>query len=403
MRIAPARAGRREAGSGDFFFMRQRPEVLVIGGGPAGAAAATALAEAGRRVVIIERTAGSHDKVCGEFISEETTRYLHALGIEPRALGAEPIEAVRLSAGGPAAATMLPFTALSLSRRTLDEAMLQGAAARGAELLRGVRVRALQRQQGGWQARLEDGALIAGDTVFLATGKHDLKGWRRPPGRQPDLVAFKMHWRLAPVEAAALARHVELVFFEGGYGGLEPIEGGRVNLCLLVRKQRLAELGRSWPQVIAAIRAASPLLDARLGGATPCWRRPLALASIPYGYVAPAAVDGPYRLGDQAAVIPSFSGDGMAIALHSARLAARCYLGGGHVADYQRRLARDLGQGMRLASLLSRALVRRPYQRILEAAARMQPRLMARVASATRVPDVALRRAGLEYSPRPDE
>jgi flavin-dependent dehydrogenase len=155
--------------------------------------------------------------------------------------------------------------------------------------------------------------------------------------------------------------------------------------------------------LIAAIRIASPILDARLGGATPCWRRPLALASIPYGYVVPTAVDGPYRLGDQAAVIPSFSGDGMAIALHSARLATRCHLGGGHVADYQRRLARDLGHGMRLASLLSHALVRRPYQRIVEVAARMQPSLMARVASATRVPDAALRRAGLERSPRPDE
>jgi flavin-dependent dehydrogenase len=264
-------------------------------------------------------------------------------------------------------------------------------------------VRALTRDGGGWQARLADGAIIASDAVFLATGKHDLKGWRRPPGRQPDLVAFKMHWRLAPREAAALARHVELVLFEGGYAGLEPIEGGRANLCLLVRQRRFAELGRSWPRLIAAIRAASPLLDARLGGATPCWRRPLALASIPYGYVLPSAVEGLYPLGDQAAVIPSFSGDGMAIALHSAHLAARCHLGGGHAADYQRRLARDLGQRMRLASLLSHALVRRPYQRILAAAARMQPCLMARVASATRVPDVALRRAGLEYSPRPDE
>jgi flavin-dependent dehydrogenase len=113
--------------------MKQRAEVLVIGGGPAGAAAATALAEAGRRVVLIERTPGPHDKVCGEFISEEAARYLHALGIEPGALGAEPIEAVRLSAGGPVVATALPFTALSLSRRALDEAMLQGAAARGAE------------------------------------------------------------------------------------------------------------------------------------------------------------------------------------------------------------------------------------------------------------------------------
>ncbi len=378
--------------------MKAAAEALVIGGGPAGAAAAAALAEAGRRVVLIERTPGPHDKVCGEFISQETALYLHALGIDAASLGAEPIEAVRLCAGGTVATAVLPFPALSLSRRVLDEALLQRAAARGAELRRGVRVRALKREHGSWQARLDDGESVASDAVFLATGKHDLRGWSRPPGPQPDLVAFKLHWRLSPGEAASLARHVEITLFAGGYAGLEPIEGGRANLCLLVRRRRLVELGRSWPRLIAAIRAASPILDRRLEGAIPCWQRPLALASIPYGYILPAG-EGPFRLGDQAAVIPSFAGDGMAIALHSARLAACCHLGGGDVADYRRRLAQDIGAAVRLATLLSHSLVRRHGQRILTSVARMQPRLMARVAGATRVPETALRRAGLEYPP----
>lgn len=377
-------------------------EVLVIGGGPAGAAAAAHLAEAGKQVVVIERTPGPHDKVCGEFISHETALYLAALGIDLMALGAEPIEAVRLCAGEAIAATPLPFAAHSLSRRVLDEAVLQCAMARGAVVRRGIRVQELKQDLkqagGGWQARLDDGERITSEAVFLATGKHDLRGWQRPPGPQPDLVAFKMHWRLAPGEAVALARHVEISLFPGGYAGLEPIEGGSANLCLLVRGRRLAELERSWPRLIAAIRAASPLLDRRLTGATPCLPRPLALASIPYGYLL-ATSEGMFRLGDQAAVIPSFAGDGMAIALHSACLAARCHLGGHGTAEYRRRLVRDIALGVRLADLLSRSLVRRNGQRILASAARMQPRLMALIARATRVPQAALRRAGLDPLP----
>ena len=47
-----------------------RPGALVIGGGPAGSAVATLMARAGGRVVLIEREAGPHDKVCGpEFMT----------------------------------------------------------------------------------------------------------------------------------------------------------------------------------------------------------------------------------------------------------------------------------------------------------------------------------------------
>ena len=378
--------------------MGMTTQTLVIGGGPAGAAAAAQLAEGGKQALVIERTPGPHDKVCGEFISHETALYLTALGIDVTALGAEPIAAVRLCMGEAVAEAALPFPAYSLSRRVLDEAVLRCAVARGAEVRRGVRVQELKQDLkqagGGWQARLDDGERITSEAVFLATGKHDLRGWRRPPGPQPDLVAFKMHWRVTPGEAAALAGHVEISLFCGGYAGLEPIEGGRANLCLLVRRRRLAELDRSWPRLIAAIRNASPLLNRRLTDATPLMPRPLAQASIPYGYILRAG-EGLFRLGDQAAVIPSFAGDGMAIAMHSARLATCCYLSGGDADDYQRQLVRDIGQGVRLATLLSQSLVRRHGQRILTSAARIQPQLMALVARATRVPQAALRRAGL--------
>ena len=60
------------------------------------------------------------------------------------------------------------------------------------------------------------------------------------------------------------------------------------------------------------------------------WPRPASIARVPYGYFCAdhAAADGLYRVGDQAAVIPSFTGEGVAIALRSARLAAAAVLAG---------------------------------------------------------------------------
>lgn len=373
---------------------------VVIGGGPAGAALATRLALAGLEVVLVEREPGPVDKVCGEFLSCEAGLYLASLGLDLPALGAVPLDAVRLCERGRVTAVALPFAASSLSRRVLDEALLARAASAGAMIRRGAKVKELARARAGWAARLEDGTLIHAGAAFLATGKHDLRGHKRPRGLQDDLVAFKLHWRLAPRQAAELERHVELVLFKGGYAGLQPVEGGRANLCLLVRRRRLLALGQRWDSLLAAMRAESPHLDARLAGAEACWARPLALSAIPYGHVRRRS-DGIWRLGDQAAVIPSFSGDGMSIALHSAELAAATYLEGGDAGVYQQRLSRDVTGQVLLATVLSHGLVRRPAQAALGAAARLWPHLMSTVAFHTRVSDAALSRTMLRSSPWP--
>ena len=377
--------------------------VLVIGGGPAGAASAILLAQSGQTVTLLERERGAHDKVCGEFISHEAAAYLAALGVDLAGLGAVPIRHARLAGPRGESRIALPFSAVSLSRRRLDEALLLRAEEAGVDVRRGARARRMARDGQGWRIGVDDGALHATD-VFLAVGKHDLKGWKRPPGLQGDLVGFKIHLRLHPAQAAALDRHVELMLFPGGYAGLEPIEDGMANLCLLARRASLPE-GDVWPALVANISAACPLLGRRLAGAQPLWPKPLAIAAIPYGHVQTSA-QGVWRVGDQAAVIPSFAGDGMAIALHSAHVAAAAFLAGATPEAYQRRLARDLKVQVLGATLLSQALVRPWGQAALTALARLQPRLMTAAAARTRISTKALERAlpratGLPAQARP--
>lgn len=366
-------------------------DALIVGGGPAGSAAAILLARAGKSVVLAERETGPHHKVCGEFVSHEAADYLAALGVDLRALGAVPVRAVRLAARGEPAQAPLPFPAFSLSRRRLDEALLDLAGAAGVRVLRGLKVRGLDRSLRGWSADLDSGSPLAAKAGFLATGKHDLRGHKRPAGLQDDLVAFKMHWRLAPAAMAALGDRVELYLFPGGYAGLEPIEDGVANLALLVRKGALPP-APAWPALLEAMRAACPLLDRRLDGAEALWPKPLAITAIPYGHVRRTS-DGLWRLGDQAAVIPSFAGDGLAIALHSAHAAAGAYLAGADADAFQRRLARDLKAQVMGATLLSQALVRPWAQGAIAMAAQLQPRFLTAAATRTRIAEKALLRA----------
>lgn len=376
---------------------------VVVGGGLAGAAVATRLARAGREVVLLEREPAPVDKVCGEFLSREAALYLASLGLDLRALGAVAIDAVRLCERDHVTAVPLPFAAVSLSRRILDEALLERARSAGATVTRGAKVTGLVRASGRWALSLAGGSRVEADVVFLATGKHDLRGHHRPDGLQNDLVAFKLHWRLAPRQASELERHVDLILFDGGYAGLQPVEGGRANLCLLVSRRRLRTAGQGWDNLLAALRAESPHLRTRLAGAEACWARPLALSAIPYGHVQRHA-DGQdlWRLGDQAAVIPSFSGDGMSIALHSAELAASMYLEGSPADSYQRRLSRDVRGQVVLSTVLSHGLVRRAGQVALGAAVRLWPGLISSVAFHTRVSDDALCRTALAGHVTPD-
>jgi flavin-dependent dehydrogenase len=360
-------------------------EVLVIGGGVAGCAASIALSRKGRSVTLIEREPTPCHKVCGEFLSGEALEDLHALGIDVASLGAVPINYVRLAAARCAAEAPLPFHAASLTRKALDTALIAEAIAAGVRVERGRSVQALVRTSSDvWQATLDDGATREARTVFLATGKHDLRGHTRPKDPQ-RWVAFKMYFRLARAQAAELARASELMLFPGGYGGIQPVEGGIANLCWVVQQRHLARVGNRWENFLAKMQQDCPHLAMRLAGAEPLLAKPIAITHIPYGYIRRTTDDGLYCIGDQAAVIPSFTGDGISIALHTARCAAAAYLAAEPAPAFQAKLRSALLAQMRLAEFAADGLNNALARAVLPFCLRVWPGVMRVTARLTRV------------------
>jgi flavin-dependent dehydrogenase len=346
------------------------------------------LAASGRRVTLLEKERSVHHKVCGEFLSREAIDYLLQVGIDPLHLGAAAIRFVRLSSKRKVVEAALPFPALSLSRLVLDEAMLTRAAEVGCDVRRGVLVEKLTAQGDKWFAEVHQGEALWAHTVFLANGKHDLRGWSRVHGKQGDLIGFKLHWRLAPSQTQELRDFIELFLFSGGYGGLSLVEEDVANLCLVVRRAEWRRVG-GWTELLAAILGENQLLRRRLQGAKALWERPLAISPIPYGYL-DGRPSGLWCVGDQAAVIPSFTGDGMSIALHSAALAAKMYLAGEGTDLYYRTLRSQLSSSMRLATWLSRVMVTGPGRTMAPFGLSIFPEAMRWIAASTRVPEQAL-------------
>ncbi|WP_273210267.1 NAD(P)/FAD-dependent oxidoreductase [Marinobacter subterrani] len=372
-------------------------EVVVVGGGLAGAGAACVLAKAGREVMLVEREASATHKICGEFLSAETQGYLRRLGLDLDALGGHVISHLRLVRQKTIVETALPFNALGLSRYRLDEALLNHASRSGALLWRGQRASVSDIRGPVIDVDVQSAGTIRTNTLFLATGKHDLRELRRHPETPPeDLVGFKMHFDVDSAQRDALANHIELVLFAHGYAGLQRVEDGRVNLCLLAEGSWLKDCGGTWEGLLGELLRTCPHLQRRLSNAVPLLSQPLTIYRVPYGFVynPPAnSADNIYRLGDQVGVIPSFSGDGMGIALHSGVVAATHYLAGSGADNYHRQIRHDIASQVWRAGLLYRASRWATGQRLLMGWAGLTPRSLSLAASLTRVPASAVARA----------
>lgn len=300
----------------------ERCDVAIVGGGPAGSALAALLAKAGRRPVLLERDRFPRRKVCGEFLSMESQGLLDSLGCldAVRALGPAAIDRARFySPSGRVAEFSLGLGALGLSRQAFDETLFRHAQSSGALGFEGANVMKISAEDG--ETRLEidqhlQRVSLKAKVIIDARGRPPV-----PAGTGPLFIGFKRHHRFKPGKAAesVLRGAVEIHLFPGGYCGINAVEGGAVNVCLLVKDRWLASRkAPNWEAVAHAMAEESPSLQRRFEALTPDGP-PSAVARVCLR--APPPHPG-LRIGDAAGMIAPLCGDGQAMALESALLMA---------------------------------------------------------------------------------
>ncbi len=354
------------------------PHPLIIGAGPAGCAAAIALRQHGEGCTLLDHHQVVGDPLCGGFLSWRTVAQLTDLGIDLAKLGAHPISKLRLLANGRVAEVALPQRAFGLSRHALDTEMRRVAVAVGARMIFDS-VRRLD--VGCAKGARED---YAAPALFLAAGKHDLpKGGRARNAKDPT-TGLRIRLPSSPQRDELLGGAIELHLFEGCYVGIVLQEGRSANVCLAVRKSALKRAGGSPKELFRHLADKSPALSARLGDNWESAKMD-AIGSVPYGYIARGTTEEIYRLGDQAAVIPSLAGEGNSIAIASGVAAAQAYLKGEDGQAFQRQFAKRAQRPVRLATALWHAAENPLGAKAALALARFAPGLIANFADWARI------------------
>ena len=325
--------------------------ISIVGGGLAGGIAALTLAKGGRNVTLFEKELAPKAKVCGEFLSAESIELLrnfpelfkHIASLDPA-----NIRNAIFSVGRRQATFPLPKECWGIERQDLDGLILNHAIAAGAQV--------------NWDCKVQSlDDLRAQGPVILATGKHNFPGLGRVTSNDASLVriGLKQHFVVENALPEDLAHQIHLFFFHGGYGGFVSINANRVSLAIAIEKKAFQHLGSTLSGVLSHVRQSDPLVEQWLSSLKPLGES-MAIGQVPYGYRRVHAI-GPeiYSVGDQAAVIPSFSGDGMSIALASGYASAQAILNGVNAETFQNTLAHELAPNVKIAHLFS-SLVERP-------------------------------------------
>jgi geranylgeranyl reductase family protein len=346
-------------------------DVVVVGGGPAGSAAAITLARAGRDVVVVDRARFPRDKCCGDGLTAGALRHLEALGLRPDTVASwQTVDDVWVrSPSGRAVCFAMPrgqgvFAAVA-ERADLDAALLDVARAAGAKVHDGHGLTGARAVDGHVELEVDGLGLVRAPYAVGADGM-----WsplRKALGADEagylgEWHAFRQYFSGVGPKAADL-----WVWFEAdllpGYAWSFPLPDGRANVGFGIQRssgipvRRMKEL---WPDLLGRAHVRDVL-------------GPDAMAEAPHrAWPIPARVD-KARLhagralfvGDAAAATDPMTGEGIAQALVTGRLAANAIQHGGPshgdrvAAAYQRAVRQELVADHRMSALLGRALKHR--------------------------------------------
>lgn len=297
------------------YFQRMK-DVVVIGGGLAGLVSSILLSRAGLDVTVVEKKKYPFHRVCGEYVSNEVVPFLKANGLYPQEHAPTSINKFQLSAiSGSKASVKLDVGGFGISRFTFDHFLYQKALASGVAFKIGLVADRVDREEDHFVVSYSNGGREPASLVIGAHGKRsriDKSLDREFIQRRSPFLAVKYH-----IKTDFPADTVGLHNFPGGYCGISRVENDVYNLCYLSRTENLRAFGRI-DDMEEAVLFQNPELKSLFSNAD-FLIAPEVINEVSFEKKQ-LVESGIFMSGDAAGLITPLCGNGMAMAIHSAKL-----------------------------------------------------------------------------------
>jgi flavin-dependent dehydrogenase len=294
----------------------EKNEVLIVGGGLAGLTAAIHLSQLGLEVIVIEKNEYPKHKVCGEYISNEVMPYLDWLKLDLEELHPTNIDTLHFSTTtGKNSIARLPLGGFGVSRYALDNFLYQKAVANGCTIIQET-VDAIVFANDVFTVSTSGGKELKSKIVLGAFGKRssiDQKMKRDFIKQQSPWLAVKAHYSgIFPDNVVGLHN------FKGGYCGVSKVEDGKINICYLADYETFKTF-KNIEEYQEKVVAKNPNLKTIFETFTLVSEKPLTISQISFARK-PAVDNHVLMIGDTAGLIHPLCGNGMAMAIHSAKI-----------------------------------------------------------------------------------
>jgi flavin-dependent dehydrogenase len=296
-------------------------DVIIIGGGLAGLTTALHLSKQRLSILLIEKYEYPHHKVCGEYVSNEVMPYLRSLGIDPFSLNASEISNFEISTNeGKIVKSKLPLGGFGISRYELDNLMFQKIKENVDVVFETVEKVLFSSQT--FTVRTIEKETYQSEYVLGAFGKRSLVDSfldRDFIKQKSPWLGVKAHYKYDfPADKVALHN------FEGGYCGLSQVENGIVNACYLATFKSFKPSG-SIEIFQKEVLSKNPHLKHFFTHAELLFEKPLTISQISFEKKQPVESH-IFMVGDSAGLIHPLCGNGMAMAIHSAKIFSELFI-----------------------------------------------------------------------------